>query len=109
MEHKITDFINPRRIKWTIYGSFIQIAGVFALIIFHNIEIIIFPINPNYLLLYGLLMSFLSINNTRTKYEKLDVALSVQPVYCPHCTSKKKAMIPTEYKCPVCNAISKKN
>ena len=107
MEHKLIDFINPRRIKWTIYGSFVQIAGIFALILFHNVEIILLPFNPNYLLIYGFLMSILSIKNTRSNYEKLDVVMSVQPVYCPHCTPKNKAMIPIEYKCQECNATSK--
>ncbi len=108
MKDEISEFVNPRKIKWSIYGSFIQLAAIFIILILHNTEICNLPIDSNYLLIYGLIMSLLSIKNTRTKYEKLDVALSIQPLYCPHCGNKKIAMLPTEYKCPECHAISKR-
>jgi rubredoxin len=108
MEKVISEFINPRKLKWTIYASFVQLAVIFILLILLNMRIYTLPFDSNYLLIYGLAMSLLSVKNTRTKYEKLNVALSIQPIYCPHCRSKKVAMLPTEYKCPECHAISKK-
>ena len=108
MMKELSEFINPRKLKWTIYASFAQIAGIFIILLLNNIKICNLPIDPNYLLIIGLGMSLLSINNTKTKYRKLDVALSVQPVYCPYCKNNKVAMLPIEYKCPECDAISKK-
>lgn len=108
MEKKISEFINPRKFKWSIYGSFVQLATIFIALILHNVKIYSLPFDSNFLLIYGLFMSLLSINNTRTKYEKLDVALTITPIYCPYCQNKKVAMLPINHKCPACNATLKK-
>jgi DNA-directed RNA polymerase subunit RPC12/RpoP len=108
-EKLLEEFINPRKIKWTIYGSYLQFAAIFFYLFFSGFWIKITEINPMYLISWGIIMSFFALHNTRSKYGKLDVALSVQPLYCPECRHKRVAMLPVKYKCPECESIFDKD
>ena len=98
---EISELIDPRRLKWTLYGSFMNLATIFCILWFHIEGFYNLPFDIKYILIYGFGMSLISIKNTKTKYQKLDVALSVQPLPCPYC---KTTMLPSEHKCPECNA-----
>lgn len=107
-EDAIFEWVNPRKIKWTIYGSYVQFAVIFIYMFLLEVGINIKNFNPKIIIAWGIIMSFLSIYNTKSKYGKLDVALSVEPLYCPDCTHNRVAMIPIKYQCPECKSTFNK-
>jgi len=104
MDDKWGEIINPRKYRWTIYGSFVQIALILVAVIAHNIGWCVLPLNPNILLGLGFVMALISIKNSRTKYGKLDCAVSIQPIYCQKCKPKQIPMLPKNYQCPECKS-----
>lgn len=107
MADLVKEWINPRRMRWGLYGSFLQITGAFICVFLIHNELIPWSIDINVLLVIGSAMGLLSVKNIRMRYGTLEAMKSQELIKCPKCD--KSYMVASKHQCPECQATLSDN